>query len=45
MDAGGPCTSVSSRCPAGQFVCGLQFTHVCAAAWYEELYAVDCCSL
>lgn len=41
----GPCAAVSSRCPAGQFVCGLQFTHACGVPWYEELYAVECCSL
>ncbi len=42
----GPCTSaITSRCPNGQFVCGFVFNHGCGVNWWEEQFAVECCSL
>jgi len=35
----------SQRCPAGQYVCGLNFQHGCGAPWYDEQYTLECCSL
>jgi hypothetical protein len=41
-----PCTnSITSRCPNGQFVCGLVFNHGCNVNWWEEQFAVECCAL
>jgi hypothetical protein len=42
----GPCTyPINSRCPNGQYVCGLTLNHGCGVNWWEEQFAVECCSL